>query len=134
MDLKNSLINLYPLVRQITRFGIVGVFAASVHFSIVVFLVEAGKMDPLVANIAAFFVSFQASYWGHRRWTFRGTSKPHREALPRLLVVSISNMIANEGLFYLFLSMGLPYPVALFFVLTILPPVTFILGKLWVFR
>lgn len=133
--MKNKIISTFPLLKQLTRFGIVGLIAAAVHFSILIFLVEIGHIKPLVANFFAFIFSFQVSYWGHRSFTFRGTRVRHRVAFPRLLLVGSSGFFANEGLFYVLLTMfGMPYMLAQFFVLTILPLANFTLGKLWVFR
>lgn len=124
-----------PLIYQLMRFGIVGVSAAAVHFSVVVFLVQVGLVkQPLVANVFGFMLAFQVSYSGHRFWTFRGTTVTHKTAWAKLLLVSASGFCANEGLFYLFLTVaGLPYPLALFIVLAIMPIITFTLSKFWVF-
>lgn len=123
-----------PLFLQIMRFGIVGVIAAAIHFSTVVMLVQGWDMAPLVANIIGFMVAFQMSYWGHRLWTFNDTESLHRVAVSRLLVVQVLNFAANEILFYIFLSLNLPYQLALIIVLTVLPVFTFISSKMWVFR
>jgi putative flippase GtrA len=124
-----------PLFFQIMRFGVIGTVAAAIHFSIVVSLVEISLMSPLIANVIAFLFAFQVSYWGHRHWTFRGTTTQHQVAIPRLLLVATSNLIANQIIFFVFLELfKLPYMLALFFTLTILPVVTFTLGKWWIFR
>ena len=130
MGLKNK------LLLQIMRFGIFGGSAAAVNFSIVVALVESGLIQqPLYANMVAFVFAFQVSYFGHRYWTFSETIAEHRVAMPKLLLVSITNFFANEGLFYFFLNtFQLPYPLALLLVLAILPVVTFTFSKLWIFR
>lgn len=136
MDLKNK-IGLYylPLLMQIIRFGVVGTIASAIHFSIVVSLVELGLFTPLNANIIAFIFAFQASYWGHRTWTFRGTVVYHHVAMTRLLLVACTNLAANQGLFYIFLNyVKLPYIIALLVTLAILPVLTFTLGKFWIFR
>lgn len=130
----NTFESYFPLATQIFRFGMVGLIAASVHISIVVTLVQHAQLLPLVANIFAFCISFQMSYWGHRLWTFNDTEVLHRAALPKLLFIQLLNFAANESLFYVFLSLDIPYPIALIFVLTILPIFTFISSKLWVFR
>jgi putative flippase GtrA len=89
----------------------------------------------MYANIVAFALAFQVSYFGHRYWTFSHTVAEHRAAVPKLLLVSISNFFANEGLFYFFMStFKLPYTVALLLVLAILPIVTFTFSKFWIFR
>lgn len=135
MVLISRLSHFLPLIKQLIRFGIVGLCAAGIHFLLVILFVEREMVSPLFANFLAFLVSFQISYWGHRNWTFHGTTVLHRTAFPKLFLVGTSGLIANESLFYLFLNVfHLPYQLALFFVLTILPIINFMLGKLWVFR
>jgi putative flippase GtrA len=130
-----SLFSVYlPLIKQIMRFGIVGLTAATVHFTTVVLFVQYAGLHPLVANAFAFLVSFQVSYFGHRTWTFSGTAALHRVALPKLVLVQVCAFIANESLFYVFLQMHLPYQVALLIVLSILPIFTFLLSRFWVFK
>ncbi len=136
MDSKKINLRQYlPLLFQITRFGLVGVTAAIIHFSIVVFLVEVYLLQPLIANIIAFCIAFQFSYWGHRKITFYGSLQKHSVAMRRLLIVSIGAFAINESLFYLLMSQFyLSYPVALFIVLTILPGIVFTINKMWVFE
>lgn len=122
------------LLRQFFRFGIVGFLAAMVHISIVAYLVQLHHFIPLVANIYAFLISFQASYWGHRFWTFHDSDALHAVAIPKLLIIQIVNFAANEALFFIFLSLKIPYILALVLVLSILPVFTFASSKLWVFR
>lgn len=120
---------------QLFRFAVVGSSAALVHFFTVVALVEAGWLSPLVANVIAFLIALQVSYWGHRSWTFAHSQQRHLTAFSRLLVVSTLAFIANEGLFYLLMKqLSLPYPVALMIVLSILPLAVFSLHKCWVFN
>ena len=127
-------LNNFPLFSQLARFGVVGLTAASVHFSIVVILVQNELFVPLAANVVAFLISFQVSYWGHRRFTFPGSVTQHREAYSKLVLLQLANLAANEGLFYFFLMMNLPYQLALLIVLGTLPIVTFTVSKFWVFR
>lgn len=122
------------MIKQLIRFGIVGLAAAALHFGIVVFMVQMWLIEPLIANVFAFAFSFQVSYWGHRLWTFQGTTTLHRDAFPKLFFIQVLNFAANESLFYSFLSLDLPYPIALILVLTLLPIFTFVSSKLWVFR
>lgn len=122
------------MIKQLFRFGLVGILAAAVHMGIVVLIVQTWLIEPLIANVFAFAFSFQVSYWGHRLWTFEGTTALHRDAFPKLVFIQAINFAANETLFYTFLSMDLPYPIALFITLAILPVFTFFSSKLWVFR
>ena len=122
------------LIAQLFRFGLVGVTAAAIHFSIVVSLVQTFAYAPLVANVFAFLVSFQVGYFGHRRFTFNGTTALHSVAFPKLLTLQIFNFVANESLFYFLLSLHLPYQLALLIVLATLPLFTFVVSKFWVFN
>jgi len=123
------------LFYQLARFGLIGLLAAGVHFSVLFLLVEKAGLVPLQANCFAFVFGFQVSYWGHRCWTFRGTTALHRVALPKLLLVGITGFVINEALFSFFLiAFNLPYPLALFLTLTVLPIVSFALGKFWIFK
>ena len=119
---------------QIMRFLTVGVMAAAVHFSVVVLLVQTYGYAPLIANIGAFIVSFQVSYWGHRSWTFSETDISHREAYTKLVMVQLVNFGLNESLYFLMLSLHLPYQLALLIVLSVMPVFTFISSKYWVFQ
>lgn len=129
-----SINNKFPFIAQLFRFGIVGSTATVIHFTTVVSLVQMFLLPPLIANIFGFCIAFQMSYWGHRLWTFSETESEHRVAFPRLLLVQLLALAANESLFYIFLSLHLPYPIALIIVLTILPIFTFFASKRWVFR
>jgi putative flippase GtrA len=135
MDSMNKLNRWAPLIKQLARFGVVGCCAAATNFILVMIGVEAGGLKPLTANAIAFMFAFQISYFGHRRWTFNGTTALHRVAFPKLLLICGLGFFANEGLFYIFLTaFHLQYLLALFLVLAILPIVNFTLGKFWVFR
>lgn len=135
MALKTRFVNHRLILLQLMRFVVVGLSAATVHMTIVVALVESGFLQPLVANVVAFCFAFQISYWGNRFWTFGSTQQTHWIAYKRLLSVSILSFIANETLFYLLMTaFQLPYPVALFMVLAILPLAVFTANKLWVFE
>lgn len=123
----------FPLIAQLARFGVVGTLAALVHFCSVVLLVQYFGFMPLTANILGFAMGVQVSYWGHRTWTFRGTSVAHHAAYPKLVLLQTANFTVNESLFYFFLSLHIPYPVALLLVLTILPMFTFMASKMWIF-
>src|SRR3990167_7826463 len=98
-NMTRTAIHYFPLVKQLFRFGIVGLTAASIHFGAVVFLVQFFSLQPLIANVFAFAVSFQMGYWGHRLWTFHEATILHRVALPKLLLVQTAAFAANETLF-----------------------------------
>lgn len=123
------------LFKQIIRFILVGTVAALVQLSALYFLVDFLNWHPLNANILAFILAFVVSYSGHQFWTFGSIKTRNREALWRFFIVAISSFLLNQSLFYIFLiHFHVYYLWALIIVLMIVPPITFILSKLWAFR
>lgn len=123
------------LIKQVFRFGGVGLSALILHWCTVLILVSFWEQRPLVANAFAFLLAFQLSYWGHRHWTFQGSSLSHKKSLFRFLLVAIFGFILNQTLFSALLSFSnLPYPIALLIVLIIVSFSTFIFSKFWAFR
>ena len=119
-----------PLL-ELLRFGCVGIAAMLTHFIVVLLLVPAG-LSPLIANIAAFAIAFQVSFYGHRNWTFGTPSQPRQYA--NMLAVSLAAFAINEGLYAWLLKQGsLDYRIALALVLTAVAAVTFLGAKFWAF-
>lgn len=96
-------------------------------------LVEHAQLQALIANIIAFLVAVQFSYWGHCFLTFRENAL-HHIMMPKFFLVQTCNFIFNECLFYIFLSLHFSYRLALLIVLTTLPLITFTISKLWIFK
>lgn len=121
--------------RQILKFGCIGTAAAGVHMGVVALLVPYG-LHPLLANIVGFITAFNVSYFGHRFWTFdNNTTLSHKESASRFWIIAVTSFAINETLFFLFLHYtALPYLAALFVVLIMVTPITFILSRLWAFR
>lgn len=118
------------MIRQLARFGIVGVTAMAVHWLVVWLLVPRG-LAPLLANVIGFAVAFNVSYFGHRNWTF-ATSSAHSATFWRFLAVALCSFAVNEALYYVLLRF-LDYQLALAIVLIAVAALTFILSKLWAF-
>jgi putative flippase GtrA len=120
--------------QQIIRFGCIGSAAAAVHIGVVALLVPFG-LHPLLANIVGFVTAFNVSYFGHRFWTFGNrTTLSHKNSATRFWAIAVTSFAINETLFFLFLRYtALPYLVALFLVLIMVTPITFILSRSWAF-
>jgi len=119
------------LIGQFFRFGCVGVIAMAVHLAVVIALVPLG-LPPLWANVLAFAVAFQISYFGHRGWTFR--SFGGRGAYGRMLVVSLASFALNEAMYACLLKFTpLDYRVSLTLVLVAVALFTFAGSRFWVF-
>jgi putative flippase GtrA len=119
--------------RELIWFAVIGISALLVHFLLVLLLVPQG-LQPLLANVLAYLLAFQVSYWGHRLKTFEAAHLPHSQTLPRFFAVASLSFLLNEGLYYLLLRFTpLDYRIALLLVLFCVAVVTFVLSRLWAF-
>lgn len=134
--IKNTVYDLYQIniIKELSKFGIIGCSAAVVNFIAVILLVKAGLLSPLAANIIAFLIAFQVSFFGHKLWTFRHQGK-HAATMTKFFIVAVLSFFLNEALFAGFLKYAhLYYPLALFITLMLVPPITFAFSKAWAFR
>jgi putative flippase GtrA len=120
------------MIRQLARFGAVGVAAMAMHWLVVALAVPLG-LKPLLANLGAFAIAFNVSYAGHRHWTFAATTS-HRSTFRRFLAVALFSFALNEGLYYILLAAGMDYRTALLLVLVAVAAITFVLSRYWAFR
>jgi len=121
------------MILQLARFGLVGVTAMAVHWLAVTLLVPLG-LRPLIANVVAFAIAFNVSYWGHRNWTF-DSDAGHQTTFWRFLLVACGSFVLNECLYYVLLTYTrLGYQAALALVLIAVAALTFVLSRQWAFR
>jgi putative flippase GtrA len=122
------------VIGQLARFGSVGVIALLVHWLTVITIVPMG-IAPLVANVIAFLIAFQISYFGHRRWTFDARHIPHCTALPRFFLIASLGFALNEFLYFILLKYtSIGYRMSLPIILCIVPATTYTLSRTWGFR
>jgi len=123
-----------PAIRhQFARYAGVGLAATSVHYAVLVGLVESGAAAPLPAALAGYVAGGLVSYALNRRLTFR-TGRPHREAAWRFAAVAASGF-AWTGLLMALLAgrLGAPYlPAQAATTLTVLGW-GFLANRLWTF-
>lgn len=120
--------------RELLWFGIIGVSAMLVHFLLVAVVLVPCGLPPLLANILAFLLAFQVSYWGHRHKTFEAAHVPHRQALPRFFMVACLSFALNEAMYFVLLRFTpLDYRLSLLIVLATVAVFTFVFSKLWAF-
>lgn len=75
------------IVRQFASFFGVGLAAATVHYGLLVGLVEAGGVGPVAATLAGYLAGGIVSYLLNRRHTYV-SKRPHREASWRFALVA----------------------------------------------
>lgn len=76
------------------RYTVVGGVATLVHYIVLVILVEGLGMNPPLAAALGAACGAMAGYAGNRRFTFVSDA-PHRQALPRYLLVAAGGALAN---------------------------------------
>jgi putative flippase GtrA len=99
------------LAGQFLRFVVVGCIVTATHFAVLIFLVELGHWQEVVATATAFLVAVSVSYALNGLWTFRMWDS-HRHRAPRFLVVSLIGLVLNTGVFWMVLSLGAIYLLA----------------------
>lgn len=121
------------LPRQAFRFAVVGVMATMTHVTVAVVMVEAAAVRPIWANLIAFCAALFVSYGGNHRWTF-GQVRGHGRSFPRFATVAVAGLVLNQTIMWALAERGgLDYRIALAVVVLVVPALTFMLNKLWVF-
>lgn len=120
---------------QVRRFGLVGLAATAVHFTILTGLVEIGRCPwPAVASVIGSVFGIAISYLGNYRWTFART-EPHREFVSRFVFTYLATMAGHAGIMFLLIDgFGFHYPVAFALATSISTATNFGLAKTLVFE
>lgn len=126
--------NYLRLHHQIFIFFIIGLGATCIHYIALYTFIEGFKQSPLIANIIAYLIAFQVSYYGHRYRTF-SYQQPHpRKSYVRFIIASLTGLSLNEMLFYcFFVLLSLPYTMAFIATSLVVIPITFSIYKFWSF-
>ena len=121
-------------LRQLSRFGFVGIVATAVHTSVGLGLHEIVGMLPFWANMIAFCCALGVSFFGQTRLTFPD-STADGGAFVRFVVVAVSGLGLNQLIVWVMTSLvGSPYWLALIIIFCTVPGVTFLLLKFWALR
>ena len=108
------------LIREIAKFGIVGLIALVVDvglFNILLFAGGAGPLNdkPLTAKVISVVVATTVAYIGNRFWTFRHRGRTHTVTREYVLFVVLNGVamgIALGCLWFSHYALGLTSPVA----------------------
>ena len=121
-------------LKQLSRFGFVGVLATAVHVGVGLGLHEGIGMLPFWANIIAFACALCVSFYGQTRLTVP-ESTADRGAFMRFSVVAVSGLGLNQLIVWLMTSVfTYPYWLALVVIIFTVPVATFLLLKFWALR
>lgn len=121
-------------IRQISRFGFVGIVATAVHVTVGLSLNEGAGMPPFWANLIAFCTALGVSFFGQTRLTFPD-STADGAAFSRFTVVALLGLTLNQVIVWVTTDLyGIPYWLALPIIISTVPVATFLLLKFWALR
>lgn len=122
------------IVRQLSRFGAVGLVATGVHVGVGLGLNYGLGVVPLLANLVAFLTALGVSFIGQTRLTFPG-ARADGVAFARFTFVAVTGLGLNQAIVWVVTSaLGRPYWLALVIIIATVPWITFALLKLWALR
>jgi putative flippase GtrA len=122
------------MIRQVVRFGLIGVVSTLVHLTAALFLHHLFGFSPLWSNAMAFMTAWLVSYVGNWVWTFEAATT-HRHSAPRFLIVALGGFALNQLIVLITNELwGWPFWLALVPVVMIVPLVGFIASRYWAYR
>lgn len=124
----------YHSFYEFSKFGVIGVLAASIHMSILVALVEHYEWQILFANVVAFYIAYLVSYFGHRYWTFRKRSATSNAPFKFLMLAIIGCLLNEMILFALTNYSMIHYAYAVLIAFLLVPPLVFMLSRFYIFK
>lgn len=115
---------------MLARFGGVGVLATLVHLSVAALCFQFWPaISPFLANLVAFLVAFQVSFWGHRHYTFRRDGRLHR-----FFALALGGFALNNGVLATLLALTpLPGFTAIVFATFAVPLLVYLAARFWAF-
>jgi putative flippase GtrA len=93
------------LAKYILKFGTVGLLATITHFLFLWILFTYTSFAPLWANLLAYCIAFNVSFFLNFKWTFQSEKDP-TEAAVKFLLASLFAMFTNSCIFYVLISAG----------------------------
>lgn len=119
---------------QWARFTLMGFFATLVYYLLGLFFVSLLKLPLLVGNTLAFILSFAVSFLGQARWTFK-SNRSIPDTLPKFALAQVFALFLNSFIIdTLCRRLTVPYPLAMIAAIIIVPVITYLICKFWIFR
>lgn len=117
---------------RVLRFGVSGVAATGVHVAIATTLINGFSTTQVTANGVAFVCANVCSYLLNALWSF--SAKPGGANFLRFYCVSLFGLALTLAISWTAQTLGLSYWAGLACILTVVPPITFVLHRFWTFR
>ena len=90
------------LLRQIIKFGLVGIIATIIDYGLMVFLTEVFNINPLISVAISFTVSVIFNYIASIKWVFKVEKENNNKNKEIIIFISLSviGLIINEIIIY----------------------------------
>lgn len=121
------------LLRQIFSFAGVGGLATVTHVSIALACAHWLSWGSLASNGLGAAVAFCVSYFGNELLTF-GNERRRRESIWRYALTSFAGFLVASAIMAIVNANDWPVIVYAIATIVIVPPITFVLARTWVFR
>jgi putative flippase GtrA len=118
---------------RVLKFGVVGIVATLVHYTVATCFAELGDLSIVTANILGWLVGLVVSWYGHRHFTF---SKAEFDRASPLMFTAISIFAIgiSSGVAYVMHLLDAPAYIGLLFAIGIIPVITFLGHRFVVFH
>ncbi len=90
----------YPILKQFTKFSLVGVSNTAIDFFIYLVLTRIFSVYFLIANIISFLTAVSWSFVFNKHWTFRNSETAIRSQYFEFLVINLIGLILNTTILY----------------------------------
>ncbi|MFA0608575.1 GtrA family protein [Vibrio sp. 10N.222.49.B4] len=117
--------------KSLIKFGTIGVVNTLVHTTLVILAVEIVRLNPVLSNIIAFFITNILSYFMNAYWVF--SSKVSVSKYLKFLFASATALIGTVLFSSLAEAMNWHYLIGIVLISTVLPLITYFVYKVWVF-
>ncbi|CAN0627580.1 GtrA family protein [Burkholderia sp. lig30] len=117
---------------RLVRFGVSGLCSTAIHALIASAMFALADATPVAANAAAFVCATVFSYLANTLWSFSATVRWGN--LLRFLTVALSGLVETMLLARGTEALGLAAAWSIVAVVLFVPPVTFVLHRLWTYR
>lgn len=119
--------------KQFFVFVLMGLATTALHTGVAILAHQAGRLPPLTANFTGYVIAVGVSYLANARLTFH--QKLDRSQFLRFLFLSLSGLAVSQVVIWLLTHVfAQPFQFALFGAVLVVPPLTFVGARLWVFR
>ena len=122
------------VIKQLVRFGVVGLVGTASHYVVLVALVKGASANAVFASTIGAVVGALVNYvLNHVAETF-DSDRPHREALPRFMLVAAFGFAINAAVMVVLTNLRIYYLASQVVASAIVFLFNFVANRSWTFR